>query len=1338
MPVVQDSRYTQTAVAGAVNTGLFMREQAPEASPGTIDVLAAAARQSTLAGAGYERLVSHDPDLPDAPPHWDPLDHVAGFEDYASDLADAQTPSDLEGRKQRIRGMQSDREVLHRAGFGGVGAELGFSLLDPSFYVAAAVPEVTMGKSVALGKTLTAVARGAAGAGAYETGLQQLQESRSAADSALNIAGGALLSGVLGNLLHRIPASASSKLRTAIDEEAALVRSEAGAAAVARPTTLEAESIARGAKGLSGAMAKTPFIGTDLDKVMASESVTARTALQDLADVPQMLEKNKAGIATPHSVEAAVARHDARVADFMDLAREQWKLYRDRVPRGTRMSKEDFYTSIASAGRRGDTIGIAEVDEAAKFLRSRVFDPLKEEAQKLGLMVDPVEKAQQAAEKAAVDAYFSAQERQLFGDYQARTRAAITEGKGLAGDAAEAGSKADQIRTELERALSVEEGIKTQTLGDSGKRVEDAQTIYDTATANARHDLEATFTAARQDAEALARNVTQENLNRSDQLSLATDIEKSVRDTSISNATNLVEDALRQHQKLSLQVRQSMPWDKARIEILKSKLRIEGVRREVAAAIRNARRQFTDNIQKLTAQYGAEKAPKVSDSGTSRALRDFRRIQREARRDLEKARAAEEKTSRIERRRFGLAARSLKKEARSQIEDIEVSKLADFRKRAENVTRGEADADPAIIEMAKLINDRTRGKLASRVTAKSVDLEKAARPVGAESYFRRMYDRDVIRANLAEWHDTLFRWFSNQGKAEAHEITAAVEDVTRKILHADVGQANFATQVTVPAAGPLKERTLDIPDALIEKFLINDPTRVARAYVRELAPQVEMAKRFGDVDMQQQRQSIADEYNIKREAVRAQEDLSTAAQSKELKRLTDQEKATLEALVRIRDRVLGRAGRLSPTAGEGERRAVMANRNWRNFVTTGKMGGTAITGGSMDLAKTTAQYGFLPTMKKLTQLVRSKEFRDLSNAQARRAGSAVEVALSRRVMVVSDGAITEGWTQKLADGLYKYTGLSHITDFTRTLSATLFEDSVLKAATKVSQGKSIGAFERSRLASLGLGDEELAGIAQQIEQHGGEVGGIRVSGSADWTDKRLADIYDAAILKESKITVQQPGAADRVWWMDKETGKLIGQLKTFSLSAPTRLLAGGLQMAGHREYARAARYFGFMMIGGYLVHSLRQVIAGKIPTTDPQTAAFEALTESGIAGVFPDLISPMTRRLGILGESVRYADRNPMSAYGGPAVGAIMDTWDVAYNRTAGGLSASDLHALRRLLPYQNVWWLRREINALEGELAEGLDLKGADVASLGERIARTEAMKPKGGTLSAQNSGVQ
>jgi hypothetical protein len=110
----------------------------------------------------------------------------------------------------------------------------------------------------------------------------------------------------------------------------------------------------------------------------------------------------------------------------------------------------------------------------------------------------------------------------------------------------------------------------------------------------------------------------------------------------------------------------------------------------------------------------------------------------------------------------------------------------------------------------------------------------------------------------------------------------------------------------------------------------------------------------------------------------------------------------------------------------------------------------------------------------------------------------------------------------------------------------------------------------------------------------------------------------------------------------------------------------------------------------------------------------------------------VARRVGLFGESVRYSDRNVLAAFGGPALGTISDAYDLTFNRTADGMSANDLRLLRRLLPYQNVWWLRRAINALEGETAEALDLKGAETRTFPDRFLETSPLLPateRGGT---------
>jgi hypothetical protein len=972
-----------TPVQPTISAGInpYVGDMAPkDEKPEMLDLWSAAASQTTP-GALYQRLTMPDPDLPDAPAGWDALDNLQGYEEFASQATGIQTPSELAGWKSRVDMQRIDRDVLRRAGFGGTAAELAMMAIDPTFIASIGVPELGMAKLARSGRALYAAGRGAAEGGIYEAGMQNLQDTRTSSDMLMSVGGGALVGGVLGALTRGVSSAELRKITeaAAADINPNITAQAFGAAAVERPTTLAAESLAPGARQISALAAKTPLIATDLDVIMAGQSVRARTVLQDLANVPQMIAKNMEGIATPQSAEVNIGRWQAVVADFSDIFRRNYAAVKSS------MSYEEFGTAVANAARAGDAHPVKEVAEVASFWRSKIADPLKKGAQEAGI------------------------------------------------------------------------------LGE------------------------------------------------------------------------------------------------------------------------------VDNV------------------------------------------------------------------------------------------------------------------------------------VGAVSYFTRRYNREAIRANEKEWENTLYRWFSAQSDAMDLEIKAAIDDVTRKILGADVGQANFNVRINAEKAGPLKERTLDIPDELIASFLDNNPLRVAASYVNELAPQVELAKRFGDFEMKDAVSKVQNEYSILRE--------KAGDNNAAIRTLREEEKKVLDALLRIRDRILGRAGRIDPATGDGGRRAVAASRGWRNLVTASKLGATALTGGIMDTTRIMIENGFLPTMRSMTRLAASPEFRALSKTQARRVGAAVEVALSRRVMVMYDGAITEGWTQKLSNSLYKYTGLNHIMDFNRTLACTLLEDRILKVAGQLAEGGRPRKFELARLATLGLDEDALTAISKEVGKHGGESGGMRVSGSADWGNKALADAYDNALLKESKIVVVEPGAADRVWWMDKELGKFIGQLKTFTLAAPARLTSGLASRVGTGQYGQAARFLGFMMVGGYLTHATRQLVAGKEPITDPLNAAKQAFGETGLAGVLPDLLDPLARTplgmrvMGAVGvdPSAKRADQNAFSAYGGPSAGTAADLIDIVWNRTANGISARDLHAIRRIMPWQNAWFLRRGINAAEGELAELMQLDGYDVASAGDRVMRTD-----------------
>lgn len=1278
--------------------------EAPAEAPGTLETLGAGFRQSNTLGAAYLYGKYPDPDMPDATPGWDPLDHIQGFEDSKFEAMDFTNPSQLEGWKRRKLVERQDRELLQRSGWGGVGSEVLATVLDPTFLVSAAVPESMLARGVLSTRARVAAAHGIATGSLYELQMQSLQENRTALDGALNVVGGGLLSGVLGNLAARIPGAEMRSIQDAVASEMRAA-STVGAASARPSLTIDQLSVARGAGAVSKGLSKVPGVRTDLDILMNVDSVEAREMLADMADIPYATNANAQGLRTPDSAENAVTRHEVAVADFIDESKQLWSDYAARVPKGTvdRLDQTTFYDRIARAARNGDTVGIPEVDQAARSLRSKVFEPLWEDAKNLGLYDDPAKAAQKRAADKAVQKYVRAESKQQYASYSA-------------GKSQEIGVKLKDFGTKLKESFE-------ETFGNIRDRAQLGLNTVD---------------QARVVGVSRAQAASEEAMKRFEQTLAKLEVPK-------AGAVN-ASFGLAQNRRAIMEARNELDRAlevvrRARTQSLeKAKTQAERGRAKAMAdkQMTQLRAEFNQNTESLKVKLreSVAKAKLASRDIESKLLRQSARKQIQAARKFEKELAKAREAGREARRAAAADAKRIKAEAAAErkaqreiqkgLYDREATALGrplTRRRFMKEAAKGESK-DPHVQAVSKLLRDQQAGKLVDRVTVPRVDPRYINKLMTDKSYFTRMYDRNLIRANRAAWDDILTKWFTRSSDASPEEIAAAVSDATDKIMGQDVGLANFAVRISTPRAGPLNDRTLDIPSNMIEEFLVNDPIKVARAYTRELAPQIELAKRgLDDEGTKQRLQNIADEYGVKIEKARGSIKDPTKL-SKKIDELTKERQLAQQTLLRVRDRVLGRAGLIDPNATEKQRAAVMAVRGWRNLVASTRMGGTAITGGQMDTAKTIAQYGFAPTIGKLAKLAVSPEFRAYAKTRGRQAGARIEVALSKRVNAAYEGALTEGWTEKLAHGLYKWSGLNHIVDFNRTLQGVLFEDELLKHARKVAAGQAVSQYKRTRFASMGLGDEEMKAIAGQVERFGGKVDGVNVSGSALWDNKQLADFYDAAILKDSHITIQQPGAADRVWWMDKETGKFIGQLKTFSLSAPARLLTGGLQMAGQGAHYEAMRFFGFMLAGGYLAYASRQYAAGRKPSTKPQDVLSNALTESGLAGVLPDLMAPPVRLFGKhigVDAPARYSDSNVFSSYGGPAVGQISDVYSTLPRLADGNFSQQDLHALRRtFVPWQNFWAARRGINALEGEVGEAFNLEGSTQQSFIDRATET------------------
>ena len=136
----------------------------------------------------------------DFDPGYDPWDDIGGteFEPYWENFASARTREHADLIKQDIVRERRDREYLESQGMLGFAQQMAAGIFDlPSLLPGGAVVRTAKGASK-LGTALKVGAFGAAGAGITEGVLQSTQELRTPEESAMNIAGATILSGVLG------------------------------------------------------------------------------------------------------------------------------------------------------------------------------------------------------------------------------------------------------------------------------------------------------------------------------------------------------------------------------------------------------------------------------------------------------------------------------------------------------------------------------------------------------------------------------------------------------------------------------------------------------------------------------------------------------------------------------------------------------------------------------------------------------------------------------------------------------------------------------------------------------------------------------------------------------------------------------------------------------------------------------------------------------------------------------------------------------------------------------------------------------------------------------------
>lgn len=252
---------------------------------------------------------------------------------------------------------------------------------------------------------------------------------------------------------------------------------------------------------------------------------------------------------------------------------------------------------------------------------------------------------------------------------------------------------------------------------------------------------------------------------------------------------------------------------------------------------------------------------------------------------------------------------------------------------------------------------------------------------------------------------------------------------------------------------------------------------------------------------------------------------------------------------------------------------------------------------------------------------------------------------------------------------------------------------------------------RLNLAASGINKEMAVRIKAQLDEFGTTEGGQVLPRTQTWRgDFEAKMVFQRAVIADVRRTIITPSSGDAPYWMSRPIWRLMGQFRSFSMSATTKVLMSGLQRRDAAVLQGAI--FGLMM--GSVAWALKEMVRGRDPfEQDAGVWTQNAIDRSGLLGIIMDINGALERathgRVGLSAitsgvPSTRMQPRNVVDAFLGPSVGTATDLVQVFGSPFGeGGPTQKDLHVARKLVPFNNLFYWRFLVDKLEGVVGAGL-----------------------------------
>jgi predicted nucleic acid-binding protein len=1337
----------------------------PGQEPGIGELAGAAMRtQSTIvAAADLLKRKRYKPD-----PNFYVTDHLK--KNYpgliesgmAFPFATAKSLEEFEDIRLRREKEMRDREMLRNAGWTGVALEMAAGTLDPTLFIPL-VGTYTKG--------FKAVAEGAGYLGfavtMQEAVLRQAQEARPTMETTLSIGAGVILGGVLGGTVGALRKAGQLEELVSRTEKDFLDEAVEEGVETERPRFNEASSIGAAKafdapKGTVGIAGKTKGVGSrfgtkswgleslgPVTRTLNSPLMTARYMIAQFSDAGLRLYGNATGnvAAEGGTLWARRAYWNRHLSIGLQKLDELYAKYifgsggpnvlraSRAVARGltdnSKLGQVEFFNEVSRAMREGSAYeGLAEAKEAADMLTKEVYSPIFEEMKRIGMVGEDVKLVGDEAYlnrvynirqiKADMNEFINILERHV-----KEKRAADVEKEATALQVQQA-----EIQQEIQDFL-LPEAASQELSGQLAAHLADL-TSSDNIVQGILDDIADFRAEAKQAASVGDQALERELLDRV--------------------------DALRQQHKQPISEWRSQTRElRKRLRTLnKTYDKLMDKRRNGIIKMAQIEDQQVDSLRRLGKRFTTLQK-KMDKLKPEQLEKEVGRLKATAVDVLEKLERQNKIISSIISRDKGDISQFLELQAaylpkftrlRRAIEKMEEAASAELR--GPELIEELIDLQEAVLVSTNRLNANRTHRIAK--------MEQRLKDIDPEAVLNRLREKGQrVKDKESEFFD---RW---------RKAGIDIEDLGDEIKFEDTGSRQIAQEITdsiigspigrlsgyelLQERGPELARMLDIPSREMEKFLENNVEKLVRTYVRTLAPDVEIFRRFGSVNadnwLMKLKQERDDLIEASRDASAKQgvldrlkkeiADAKAADNKAEAGRLIEHRKAVLEdldagdinaAFDRAAEDIQAVIGRMRHTWGLPDDPSGWAARGARiamNINTLRFMGMVAISS-LPDVARTVMKYGPVRAYKSGLKPLIQGNFRALalSKKEAQLAGTGLDVVLHTRFFEMAELADEFASRSRVEQGLEFATskigivsGFDYWNTGMKQLGAVLFNAEVLDAIQTVIEGGTKGLKKQKEaqefLASINLDAGTVDDIWRLVnaQENGGLVDGIRLPNSDEWevlaeeaglSPARAREVqrtFRAALVREIDSMIVTPGL-ERPLWMDRSlTGKILGQFRSFAFSSTFQTTMAGLQQKNANFALGSAMSLGL----GALSYYLWGVTSGNNTLDeDWDKWADEMIDRSGMIGVFAEVrnigstIPFLNDYVMLSGEqTTRRGGTGFAGAIGGPSHDLLM---------TIGALAAGlddptqgTTRLARKLMPYQNVWWARQFVfdNLVEG-----------------------------------------